>query len=339
MSSQKARTILRKATRPIDEPLNILSFPTHERYQTNIAKTGHNFYLWQGQGIKPWVESYAPVPQNTTLLNPSKEDKQIPMEVDIDIVLSQNKFGQFQIAKQLADYYDVPVISLEHTLPVESWGHEQLFDLYKMKGDINIFISEYSRKRWGWSDVEAGVVHHGIDTDLFSPGTEDRLPRALSVVNDWIQRDWCCGYKLWEDITGFPNSSFFDVHVVGDTPGLSHPASSTESLVEEYRKSQVFLNTSIISPVPTALLEAMSCGCAIVTTENCMIPEIIQNGVNGYMSNDPAKLRNYAQKLIGNKELAKEMGENARRTVLEKFGIKAFTEKWNQIFTQSCLEQ
>ena len=336
MSRQKARTIMRRATRKSDEPLNILSFPTHERYQTNIAKTGHNFYLWQGEGIKPWVESYAPVPANTSLLNPSKKDKQIPIEVDVDLILSQNKFGQFQIASKLADYYDVPMISLEHTLPVESWNYDQRLELYQMRGSSNVFISEYSRKEWGWNEGEACVVHHGIDTELFSPGNGERKPRALSVVNDWIQRDWCCGYKLWETVTGFPNSPLFDVHVVGDTPGLSIPATSTEELVEEYRKSRVFLNTSTVSPVPTALLEAMSCGCAVVTTENCMIPEIIQNGVNGYMSNDHKQLRDYTQKLLGNKRLSKKLGDNARKTIVENFGLQDFITNWNNIFSISC---
>jgi hypothetical protein len=326
------QTILRNATRDNEGPLNILTFPTHERYQTNLAKTGHFFYLWQAEGIKPWVNSYGEVPENTTLLNAEKAENQIPENLDIDIVLSQNKFGQFNIAHQIAEQIAVPVVSIEHTLPMEEWSDAQLKQLHQMRGDINIFISDYSRGRWGWSEEDALVLHHGVDTELFSiDKSVEREKRVLSVVNDWVNRDWCCGYKLWEEITDYPDSSL-PLHVIGDTPGLSSSAPSTEALVEQYRKSSVFLNTSIISPVPTSLLEAMACGCAVVTTATCMIPEIIQNGENGYMSNDPKELRGFVDKLLHDDELAQEIGANARKTILENFSIENFVEQWKNVF-------
>jgi len=326
------QTIIRRATRDTDKPLNILSFPTHERYQSNLAKTGHNFYLWQAEGIKPWVSSYSEVPENTVLLNPLKAEHQIPENVDIDIVLSQNKFGQFNIAGQIAEQIAVPLVSIEHTLPMKEWGEHHLRQLHEMRGDINIFISDYSRERWGWSENEAMVLHHGVDTEVFSIDKNvQREGRVLSVVNDWINRDWCCGYKLWEQVTGYPESNL-PLHVVGDTPGLSSAAPSTEVLVEQYRKSRVFLNTSLISPVPTSLLEAMSCGCAVVTTATCMIPEIIENGKNGYMSNDPKELRSFVDKLLADESLAEEIGNNARETILKEFSIEEFVENWKKVF-------
>ena len=46
-------SILRASTRKPDEKLNILTFPTHERYETGLAKTEHNFYAYRAEGIKP----------------------------------------------------------------------------------------------------------------------------------------------------------------------------------------------------------------------------------------------------------------------------------------------
>jgi len=326
------QTILRSATRKQGEPINILSFPTHERYQSNLSKSGHNFYLWQGHGIKPWVSGYAKVPPGTILLNPENGVNQIPENVDIDLVLSQNKFGQFEIASQIADQLAVPLVSIEHTLPMESWGATELTQLYNMRGDVNIFISEYSRGKWGWPEEEALVLHHGIDSLEFSPDDSvEKEDKVLSVVNDWMNRDWCCGFNLWREITGFPDSEL-PLWVIGDTPGLSEATKSTEELINSYRKSLIFLNTSLISPVPTSLLEAMSCGCAIVTTATCMIPEIIENGKNGYISNDPKELRGFIDKLLKDRGLALELGRNARQTIMDKFSLTNFIEKWNQIF-------
>jgi glycosyltransferase involved in cell wall biosynthesis len=80
------------------------------------------------------------------------------------------------------------------------------------------------------------------------------------------------------------------------------------------------------------MLEAMSCGCAVVTTETCAIPNFIQDGVNGYMSNDESELRNKLEYLLANPEKAREMGLNARRTILEKFSENKFIEQWNAVF-------
>ena len=122
--------------------------------------------------------------------------------------------------------------------------------------------------------------------------------------------------------------------VLGDTPGLSVAAQSTEHLIQEYCSSRIFLNTSLISPVPTCLLEAMACGCAIVTTSTCMIPEIIKNGENGYISNDPIKLREYVERLLSDEKLATKLGLAARETIINNFSLDNFVNKWNEVFVQ-----
>ena len=76
----------------------------------------------------------------------------------------------------------------------------------------------------------------------------------------------------------------------------------------------------------------MSSGCAVVSTETCMIPEIINNEENGFMSNDPEKLKQYVIDLLNDEDLAKEMGKKARETILKKFTLDSFTKTWNKVF-------
>jgi glycosyltransferase involved in cell wall biosynthesis len=326
-------SITRAATRKTGDSLNILTFPTHERYQSGLANVNATFYLVRAQGIKDWNRGYAALPQNHVLLNPARGERQIPVEVDFDLVWSQNKFGQFQLATQIADALQLPLVSLEHTLPVQSWPKSQLDTLKTMRGHVNVFISDFSRKTWGWGEDEARVIHHGVDTQRFSPNdmVVDKKPHVLSVVNDWMNRDWCCGFRLWQETTkGMP------VFVVGDTPGLSKPAASLAELVMRYREAQVFLNTSLVSPVPTVLLEAMSCGCAVVSTANCMIPEVIEHGVNGFLANDPAELRRYCDQLLKDESLRQAFGKAARATIVNRFGLDAFQDKWEAVFTEAA---
>ena len=63
-----------------------------------------------------------------------------------------------------------------------------------------------------------------------------------------------------------------------------------------------------------------------------MIPEIIENGKNGFISNDEQELKDRIQYLFDNPEEAKKIGENARQTILEKFNLDRFVKDWNKVF-------
>jgi len=63
-----------------------------------------------------------------------------------------------------------------------------------------------------------------------------------------------------------------------------------------------------------------------------MIPEIIKNGENGFMSNNPSELREYVQKLMEDEELAKELGKNARATIVNNFSLSKFVDTWKNVF-------
>lgn len=305
---------------------NILTFDTHERYQIQLAKTGHNFYSFTYDNCKEWVNSYGKKPINCYTLPKNS----LVNGIDFDFVLSQSKFGQFQVSQQINKYLQLPTISLEHTLPIPSWSNQHLEAFKAMVGDVNVFISEYSVSKWGMR-CPTDVVHHSVDSELFKPSDTQRLPYVLSVVNDFKNRDYCCNYGGWERIT-----KGLKAKVVGsDNPGMSGPASGPEELVKEYQSAQVFLNTSTISPIPTSLLEAMACGCPVVTTATCMIPEIIKNGVNGYCSNDEPVLRSRIEELLQNEDMRMSMGEQARKTIIDRFSEDNFITNWNNIFNKA----
>lgn len=313
-------------------PLNILTAPTHEAYETELSKTGHTFWAVRGKGVKDWNGKYRPLPPNYHLLNSQEPfDRQIPPDVPIDLVLVQNRFGQYQILEPIARMLHVPLVCIEHTLPMPNWPEDYVRSIKTMKGHINIFISEFSRKAWGWGENEADVIHHGVDTAKFTPGNCTRDNALLSVVNDWKNRDLPCGYRYWvEAVHDLP------IRVLGATPGLSEPAGSVSELVRNYRQTRIFVNTSQYSPIPTALLEAMACGCAVVSTRTCMIPEIIEDGVSGLLADSPAHMRELCEKLLGDEALCATLGQAAREVVCKKFSPAFFTMKWNEVFMKAC---
>ncbi len=337
------QTTIRRATRNPEGPWNILTFLSHERYESLMAKTGHAFYSIQTPVLakSDWNTNYAPVPENYTILPISEDTLTVPPWLAFDMILSQHKAGQFQIASQIARQLQIPLISMDHRLPAPGSEVREIAAAQSMIGDVNVFISEYQRAAWEFPDDFGTINYIGIDTNMFVPPPPERdfkrEPWALSVVNDWINRDCFCGFTLWREITGFPSPSPMIPHrILGDTPGLSQPAPDIPTLVEFYQKAGVYLNTTTASTLPTVILEAMACGCPVVSTDTCLIPKfIIEHGVNGFVGGTADELRRYTHELLNNPILAKQIGDRGRKTIEEKFCQDRFIRQWNEIFQEA----
>jgi glycosyltransferase involved in cell wall biosynthesis len=69
------------------------------------------------------------------------------------------------------------------------------------------------------------------------------------------------------------------------------------------------------------LVEAMACGAPAICTDVASMPEVVVDGVTGFIvpPNDPAALRERLLWIRDHPERAREMGQAGRRRVLEQF--------------------
>jgi glycosyltransferase involved in cell wall biosynthesis len=81
-----------------------------------------------------------------------------------------------------------------------------------------------------------------------------------------------------------------------------------------------------------ALLEAMACGLPVVALSTCAVPEIITHAYNGMISEDPRDLQNYCRELLMDEGMRIELGNNARKTIEERFNLNRFTNQWEKVF-------
>jgi glycosyltransferase involved in cell wall biosynthesis len=311
--------ILRHAFR---KEVNILCAPTHERYQSNFSSLPMNFHMINDDNFVKWKVDHSPIPNNHFLHD------EIP-PVAFDVVFSQNKFGQYQKFMPIAKGNGLPLVSLEHTLPPpnKNWIDANLENCFKMQGDVNVFISDYSRKAWGFSEENSIVINHCVDQNVFKFGENERIPHVLTVANDYINRNAFLNFAQYQRVTqGLPT------YPVGDTPGFSEKARSIEELVDFYQNSLVFLNTANVSPIPMSLLEAMSCGCCVVSCKTCAIPEYISHGETGFLAENDEEMRMYLEYCLGNPSEAAEIGRNASLSIKENYGLETFLHSWSNVF-------
>ena len=62
---------------------------------------------------------------------------------------------------------------------------------------------------------------------------------------------------------------------------------------------------------------------------------MVEDGVSGFVSNDPELLREGVRRLLADPELATQMGQAARAKVLETFSIQNFIDGWERAIAEA----
>lgn len=110
-----------------------------------------------------------------------------------------------------------------------------------------------------------------------------------------------------------------------------------KDLIKFYYLSDVVVSTSRSESFGKVLVEANACGKPVVSTATTGAKEIIRDGYNGFLApiGDAEALAEKILYLLNNPEKAKEMGENGRKLVWEKFSGEANTKQivnfWREV--------
>jgi len=321
-------TILRGVNRRANSKLNILCLNDNEKLQTTMADTGHNFFFLYHPQIPSWDTEIGPIPKNCYLLGGNDIGQQLSQDINFDLIICQNRMTHFQLMPKLAKQLGCPMLVAEYSLSSPDMNPYHVEALANQNYNHNVFESDFLANSWGFDEEESeiSIIPQGIDTKLFD-GWEGGDKKILTVVNRYQEEDKLTGFGLWKAIT-----SDLPTNPWGKSNGISTQPKDVRSLIQLYRKASVFLNTSEWKSCPIALLEAMSVGCPVVTTATTIIPEIIENGVNGYISNDEEELRSYLKELLENPIRGKELGSNGRQAIIDKFNISTVADMWNVVF-------
>jgi glycosyltransferase involved in cell wall biosynthesis len=103
------------------------------------------------------------------------------------------------------------------------------------------------------------------------------------------------------------------------------------------RDADVFVHHSVtgadgdMEGLPTVLMEAMSTGLPVVSTNHSGIPELIDDGVDGYLV-DEGDVDAYAGVLAGLVNADAEMGRRARQKIEDKFNMATQNHRLGDIY-------
>ncbi len=192
-------------------------------------------------------------------------------------------------------------------------------------------------------DYTVQKIHNGIDTDFYKPASpppplEGRPCRVLFAGNASRRK----GFDLLEPLARTLGSDF----EIRATSGLRHSkkpyASSnlqllghlTESqLLNEYQNCDLFLSPSRLEGFGLSICEAMACEKPVVASNCTAIPELVEDGLHGYLV-PPDHLEGFKDAIVRiRKELAagKSFAQN-RRKVIESFSVPTMAENYLELY-------
>jgi hypothetical protein len=323
-----------KAINFTERKLNILCINESEPFQTMLASTDHNFYFLQHPQLRGWNQQVRPIPSNCILLSGQEVHHQIKRDLSFDLVLCQNRTNQFQILWTVARQLSCPIIIAENNLSNPNINPAMVEALANQPYNLSIFNSEFLANSWGFDieDDDVLAIPYGVDTTFFD-GWSGGDGKILTIVNQYPQNNDVTGFNIWGEVT-----SGFQVNPWGFSPNFSNPTQNPEHLLDLYRKASVFLNTSSWKACSKTMLEAMSVGCPVVTTATTTLTDIIEDGVNGFITNDVEKMKENIHQVMNDSTLAQKLGSKARETIQNKFDIKNFRCAWDKALYQ-CVGQ
>ncbi len=197
------------------------------------------------------------------------------------------------------------------------------------------------------------LIYNGVDTTIFRPFDkkearrkfgipENRLIIGAVASGSALGNVWKGGVFTIEALKGLwqiePNAIFVNVGSdcrIDDPRILSIPNIDNETeLAQAYSTLDIFLYTSLADNCPLVVLEALSCGLPIVAFKTGGVPELVRNGVDGFVTDykDAEKAGQSLCKLAKDKELRLEFGRNAREIACAKFDHKLITEQYERLY-------
>lgn len=189
---------------------------------------------------------------------------------------------------------------------------EKFWDLYNRCDHVVVNNREfYDAVIGGASKERLSGISNGVDRQIFAPQMDLTEPGQRVIWTGSVYHAELKGYKLLKGMQEPLRQAGFDLQLnLVDSHGK---VKSLREMAEWYRRSFAYIVFSESEGTPNPALECASMGIPVIATKVGNMPELIENGINGYLLED----RNF-ETLLEKLTLLRENWWSVRENLLEK---------------------
>lgn len=193
------------------------------------------------------------------------------------------------------------------------------------------------------NNVPIDIIYNGIDTQRFRPGDHTESDRPLRVVfvgNPSRRKGFELIRALAEKLPPHVELAFTSglrgEHVRPNNPRLvSLGRVPYGEMHHVYRQADVLLFPTYREGFGLCVAEAMACGLPVVSSNCSAIPELIDEGLGGYLvpPGDLAAFVERTRRLLSDAELRKAMGSWNRAKAVKEFDRERMIVQYQSLFS------
>jgi len=188
---------------------------------------------------------------------------------------------------------------------------------------------------------EDKVIRFYKDPDEYGPWSGD-TKRVISFAQSMEARGTHCNYRVFEQATKpFPRALFGPGN---NQPGFGMGQVPYPQLKQELIDNRVYFYTGT-HPASYTLnfIESWMTGIPLVCIgpkfgnadvwrnhDLYEIPDLVEDGVTGFITDDLSEMRMYTGELLKNDKLAKKLSKAARKEAIKHFGKEKIAREWKE---------
>lgn len=310
--------------------LRILTWHTHGSYLFYLSHIRHDIYIVTKPGRPAgYGGRCGPFPWGP---NVHEVDTASLARQHFDCVLYQDDHQFLEDRHSLLSPAQarLPSIYLEHDPPRAHPTDTRHF----VEDSVNLLVhvTAFNALMWDSGRSTVRVIEHGVPAPDVNPYSGEK-PCGIVLVNRLARRGRRLGADLFVQLRARLPLDLFGMEAqqlggVGELPHAELAAS-----IAHYR---FFFHPARYTSLGLAVLEAMMCGLPVIGLATTELVTVIDNGRSGYLDNRPEKLSDTMQLLLEEPGLARQLGQGARQTALERFSLARFVDDWHSLLAELC---
>jgi glycosyltransferase involved in cell wall biosynthesis len=244
---------------------------------------------------------------------------------------------------------------------------ESITELVYYKADLILSVNKFNiiwEKLYGANLNRIDIIYNGIDHQLFVPAPKPKhlegIPTVVAAARIFELKDIITMIRSCDVVRKvIPNVKYL---VYGDNNAVPEYTKECENLIDElglrdnfvlagfhdkphliFSEGDISILTSISEGFPYTVLESMSCGVPVVSTDVGGVTEALDDKC-GFICKpkDHVEIGNRVIELLQNKELRTQMGIYARNKVIDNFTIGKFIKEYelayDKVFKSEMVE-